>query len=41
MERTFTRSHRFHSVVTRDECCVRRYDGFVYLASAFIALNRL
>ena len=41
IERTFAWLHAYRRVVTRFERNVNLYDGFVYLACAFIALNRL
>jgi transposase len=41
VERTFAWLHSFRRVVTRFEKCIKRYDGLVHLACAFIALNRL
>ena len=41
IERTFAWLHSFRRVVTRFERDIGRYDGFVRLACAFIALNKL
>ena len=41
VERTFAWLHSYRRVVTRFERCIQRFDGFVSLACAFIALNRL
>ena len=41
VERTFAWLHSYRRVVTRYERRVDLYDGFVHLACAFIALNRL
>jgi transposase len=41
VERTFAWLHSYRRVVTRFEKDVGRYDGFVHLACAFVALNRL
>ena len=41
VERTFAWVHSYRRVVTRFERRVDLYDGFVHLACAFIALNRL
>jgi IS5 family transposase len=41
VERTFAWVHSYRRVVTRFERRVNIYDGFVHLACAFIALNRL
>lgn len=41
VERTFAWLHSFRRVVTRFEKKISLYDGFVHLACAFIALNRL
>lgn len=41
VERTFAWLHSYRRVVTRFEKRVDLYDGFVHLACAFIALNRL
>ncbi len=41
VERTFAWLHSYRRVVTRFEKDINRYDGFVHLACAFIALNRL
>jgi transposase len=41
VERTFAWVHSYRRVLTRFERRVDLYDGFVHLASAFIALNRL
>lgn len=41
VERTFAWVHSYRRVVTRYERRVDLYDGFVHLACAFIALNRL
>jgi len=41
VERTFAWLHAYRRVVTRFERNVNLYDGFVHLACAFIALNRL
>ncbi len=41
VERTFAWLHSYRRVVTRFEKRVEHYDGFVHLACAFIALNRL
>jgi transposase len=41
VERTFAWMHSYHRVVTRFERHVILYEGFVHLACAFIALNRL
>jgi transposase len=41
VERTFAWLHSYRRVVTRFERHVYLYDGFVFLACAFIALNRL
>jgi transposase len=41
VERTFAWVHSYRRVVTRFERNVNLYDGFVHLACAFIALNRL
>ena len=40
-ERTFAWMHSYRRVVTRFEKRVDLYEGFVHLACAFIALNRL
>ena len=41
VERTFAWLHSYRRVVTRFEKRIDLYDGFVHLACAFIALNRL
>ena len=41
VERTFARLHSYRRTVTRFERCIQRFDGFVSLACAFIALNKL
>jgi transposase len=41
VERTFAWLHSYRRVVTRLEERIDLYDGFVHLACAFIALNRL
>ena len=41
LERTFAWLHSYRRTVTRFERCIQRFDGFVSLACAFIALNRL
>lgn len=41
VERTFAWMHSYRRVVTRFEKRVDLYEGFVHLACAFIALNRL
>ena len=41
VERTFAWLHSYRRVVTRFEKKADLYDGFVHLACAFIALNRL
>lgn len=41
VERTFAWLHSYRRVVTRFEKKIGLYDGFVHLACAFIALNRL
>jgi transposase len=41
VERTFAWLHSYRRVVTRFERRIDLYDGFVHLACAFIALNRL
>ena len=41
VERTFAWMHSYRRVVTRFERHQFMYDGFVHLACAFIALNRL
>lgn len=41
VERTIGWLHSFRRVVTRFERNISMYDGFVHLACAFIALNRL
>jgi transposase len=41
VERTFAWLHSYRRVLTRFERCVNLYDGFVYLACAFIALGRV
>jgi transposase len=41
VERTFAWLHSYRRVVTRFERRVDLYDGFVHLACAFMALNRL
>lgn len=41
MERTIAWLHAYRQVVTRFEEKVELYDGFVSLACAIIALNRL
>jgi transposase len=41
VERTFAWVHSYRRVVTRFDRRVDLYDGFVHLACAFIALNRL
>ena len=41
IERTFAWLHSYRRVVTRFERYVNLHDGFVHLACAFIALNRL
>jgi transposase len=41
VERTFAWLHSYRRVVTRFEKRVALYDGFVHLACAFIALNRI
>ena len=39
VERTFAWLHSYRRTVTRFERCIGRFDGFVSLACAFIALN--
>ena len=41
IERTFAWLHSYRRTVTRFEKSIQRFDGFVSLACAFIALNRL
>ena len=41
IERTFAWLHIYRRVITRYERKVELFDGFVHLACAFIALNRL
>ena len=41
IERTFAWLHSYRRTVTRFEKSIRRFDGFVSLACAFIALNKL
>lgn len=41
VERTFAWMHSYRRVVTRFEKRVDLYEGFVHLACAFIAMNRL
>ena len=41
VERTFAWLHSYRRVATRFEKKIDLYDGFVHLACAFIALNRL
>ena len=41
VERSFAWLHSYRRVVTRFEKRIDLYDGFVHLACAFIALNRL
>jgi transposase len=41
VERTFAWLHSYRRVLTRFERHVNLYDGFVYLAYAFMALSRL
>ena len=41
VERTFAWLHSYRRVVTRYERHVTLWDGFVHLAAAFIALNKL
>jgi transposase len=41
IERTIAWLHSYRRVITRFERHVHLYDGFVYLACAFIALSRL
>ena len=41
VERTFAWLHSYRRTVTRFERCIGRFDGFVSLACAFIALNKL
>ena len=41
VERTFAWMHSYRRVVTRFEKRVDLYEGFVHLACAFIAINRL
>jgi transposase len=41
VERTIAWLHSYRRVVTRFEKRIELYDGFVHLACAFIALNRL
>ena len=41
VERTFAWLHSYRRTVTRFERSIQRFDGFVSLACAFIALNRL
>jgi transposase len=41
VERTFAWRQSYRRVVTRFERDIGRYDGFVHLACAFMALNRL
>jgi transposase len=41
VERTFSWLHSFRRVVTRYERTVNLYDGFVHLACAFLAINKL
>jgi transposase len=41
VERTLAWLHSYRRVVTRFEKSINLYDGFVHLACAFIALNRL
>ena len=41
VERTFAWLHSYRRTVTRFERSIQRFDGFVSLACAFIALNKL
>ena len=41
IERTFAWLHSYRRTVTRFEKSIQRFDGFVSLACAFIALNKL
>jgi transposase len=41
VERTFAWLHSYRRVVTRYEKCCRRFEGFVNLACAFIAIGNL
>ena len=41
IERTFAWLHSYRRAVTRFEKSITRFDGFVSLACAFIALNKL
>ena len=41
IERTFAWLHSYRRTVTRFERSIQRFDGFVSLACAFIALNKL
>lgn len=41
VERTFAWLHSFRRVVTRFERMVQHFDGFVHLACAFLALEKL
>ncbi len=41
VERTYAWLHSYRRVVTRYEKSLRRYEGFVSLACAFIALGKL
>ena len=41
VERTFAWLHSYRRVVTRYEKCCQRFEGFVQLACAFIALGNL
>lgn len=41
VERTFAWLHSYRRVVTRYEKSINRYEGFVHLACAFIALGNL
>ena len=41
IERTFAWLHSYRRTVTRFERSIQRFDGFVSLACAFIALNKM
>ena len=41
VERTFAWLHSYRRTVTRFERSIQRFDGFVSLACAFIALNKM
>ena len=41
VERTFAWLHSYRRTVTRFEKSIQRFDGFVSLACAFIALNKM